>query len=68
MKSKQVRAVLRRIDAPTRTTSWYPSGDQAIIQELIEMLPPVGENFMVVWQEREVETNDPPEMSAEASG
>ncbi len=32
------------------------------------MLPPVGENFMVVWQEREVETNDPPEMSAEASG
>jgi hypothetical protein len=53
-KSTQVRAIVRRIDLPTRTTGWYLSGDQAIIQELMSMLPPVGENFMVVWQEREI--------------
>jgi hypothetical protein len=53
-KSTQVRAIVRRIDLPTRTTGWFLSGDQTIIEKLIELLPPVGENFMVVWQEREI--------------
>lgn len=54
MKSKQVRAVVRLVDLPSRSTGWFPSGDRAIVGQLIEMLPAVGENFMVVWQEREV--------------
>jgi hypothetical protein len=54
MKSTQVRAVVRRIDAPTRTTRWFPSEDHSIIEELIQLIPSVGENYMVVWQEREV--------------
>jgi hypothetical protein len=53
-KSTQVRAIVRRIDLPTRTTGWFTSGDQTIIEKLIELLPSVGENFMVVWQEREI--------------
>jgi hypothetical protein len=53
-KSTQVRAIVRRIDLPTRTTGWFLSGDQTIIEKLIELLPPVAENFMVVWQEREI--------------
>jgi hypothetical protein len=52
-KSTQVRAIVRRIDLPTRTTDWFPSGDQTLIEKLIGLLPSVGENFMVVWQERE---------------
>jgi hypothetical protein len=54
MKRTEIRAVVRRVDLPARNTGWFASGDLAIVADLVKMLPPVGETFMVVWQEREV--------------
>lgn len=53
LKRHEVRAVVRLVDLPSRKTDWFASGDVAVVCELITMLPPIGQNFMVVWQERE---------------
>jgi hypothetical protein len=54
MKLPEVRAVVRRINSPAKNTAWYSCEDRRIIEELIQLLPPVSENYMVVWQERAV--------------
>jgi hypothetical protein len=54
MKLAEVRAVVRCINSPTKNTAWYSCEDRRIIEELIQLLPPVSENYMVVWQERAV--------------
>ena len=51
-KDKQVRAVIRRIDKPRLTTSWVSSESPEMQRLLIEVLPPAGETFLVVWEER----------------
>jgi len=49
----EVRAVVRLVDLPSRKTNWFASGDVSVVSELMKLLPPIGQNFMVVWQERE---------------
>ena len=56
-KRKLVRAVIRRVDAPTKTTEWVPSDSLALREMLIEILPPSGQAFLVVWEERESFSN-----------
>lgn len=50
----QVRAVVRRVDRKTLATEWFPAGNRDAIEALLKLLPPNREDFMVMWEEREV--------------
>ena len=54
---KHVRAIVRRADREPLITSWFPLGSQDAVQALLDILPLNGENFMVIWEESEI---DPP--------
>ena len=53
MPLRETRAVVRGIDILRKATQWAPSGSREIHQLLMAILPPSGENFLVVWEERE---------------
>jgi len=53
LRKNDVRAVVRLVDLPSRKTDWFDSEDVSIVSELMKLLPPIGQNFMVIWQERE---------------
>jgi hypothetical protein len=57
MSQKLVRAVVRGIDTAPRTTGWVLFGSPEMRIMLLAILPPVGENFTVVWEEWEPEPN-----------
>jgi hypothetical protein len=50
-----VRAVVRGIDTAPQATEWVPFGYPNLQAILIEILPPAGENFVVVWEKCEVQ-------------
>jgi len=54
MKLKQVRAVIHVVDGATHKTEWFPLGSTQAFDAMIALVPKSG-NFMVVWEEREVE-------------
>jgi hypothetical protein len=55
MPNKVVRAVVRGIDTAPKRTEWLPSGSPDLLALLLAVLPPVGENFSVVWETRETQ-------------
>jgi hypothetical protein len=54
MAVQQVRAVIRRVDRETLKTEWFPLGSLQVVEALMKLLPLNGEDFMVIWEEREI--------------
>lgn len=50
MSQKMLRAVVRGIDIPPKRTDWAPEGTIQLQEMLIAILPPPGQDFVVVWQ------------------
>jgi hypothetical protein len=50
MPTKLIRAIVRGIDTAPRTTDWLWFGSPDIHTALIAILPPAGEDFIVVWE------------------
>ena len=65
MGAKSVRAVIRRADRETLATAWFPLGSPEVIKALLDILPLNGENFMVIWQESEIDPPANPETSSD---
>ena len=53
MNAKMLRAVVRGIDAAPKRTEWLPAESPQLMEMLIAILPPPGENFMVTWETRD---------------
>ena len=49
-----LRAVVHRVDSPALTTEWFPPRSPEAIEAVTKLLPLNSENFMVIWEEREV--------------
>jgi hypothetical protein len=60
MKTKMVRAVVRGVDVAPRKSPWAPDGSPDLQQLLASILPPPGEDFVVVWESREVQEPELP--------
>ena len=56
MVGKLVRAVVRGIDTAPKRTAWVPAKSPDLQNLLIAILPPPGQNFLVLWETRETET------------
>jgi hypothetical protein len=59
MKIKQVRAVVRRGDFPPAKTDWFPFNSTEVTSAVAKLMPIDEAGVALVWEEREVEVNDP---------
>ncbi len=59
MSAKLTRAVVRGTDSAPKRTEWAPSGSPQLLEMLIAILPPPGENFIVTWEVREDDAQGP---------
>jgi hypothetical protein len=56
MGKRQMRAVIRRVDAPTIRTDWFSDANEA--REQVAAILPFPEEFLVRWENREVEIEE----------
>jgi hypothetical protein len=56
MRKRQMRAVIRRVDAPTIRTDWFSDAKEA--REQLAAVLPFPEEFLVRWENREVEIEE----------
>ena len=56
MGKRQIRAVIRRVDAPTIRTDWFSDAKEA--REQLAAVLPFPEEFLVRWENREVEIEE----------
>jgi hypothetical protein len=56
MGTRQIRAVIRRVDAPTIRTDWFSDAKEA--RERLAAVLPFPEEFLVRWENREVEIEE----------